>query len=48
MAMGGSAAPPSGDKYKGFGSEDIARMGYNDSNKFGQPAPYDPYTSGIT
>jgi hypothetical protein len=43
--MGGSAAPPSGDKYQGFGSADIAAMGYNDQNKFAQAAPYDPYTS---
>ena len=40
--LGGSAGPSSGKQYGGFGSEDIARLGYNDTNKFN--APYDPYT----
>ena len=46
MGMGGSssAAGPASGKYSGFGSEDIARLGYNQSNKFN--APYDPYTKG--
>lgn len=39
---GGSAGPSSGKQYGGFGSEDIARLGYNQENKFN--APYDPYT----
>lgn len=42
--LGGSAGPSSGKQYGGFGSEDIARLGYNDTNKFN--APYDPYTKG--
>lgn len=41
--MGGSAAPASG-KYGGFGSQDIAKLGYNQQGKF--DAPYDPYTQG--
>ena len=41
MQSSGAAAPASG-KYGGFGSEDIARLGYNTENKFN--APYDPYT----
>lgn len=40
--VAGSAGPSSGNKYGGFGSEDIARLGYNQENKFN--APYDPYT----
>ena len=40
--LGGSAGPSSGNKYGGFGSEDIARLGYNQNDKFN--APYDPYT----
>lgn len=40
--MPSSAGPSSGNKYGGFGSEDIARLGYNQENKFN--APYDPYT----
>ena len=40
--MPGSAGPSSGKQYGGFGSEDIARLGYNQENKFN--APYDPYT----
>jgi hypothetical protein len=43
-ASGGSAGPASGNKYKGFGSEDIQRMGYNQEGQFS--APYDPYTKG--
>ncbi len=39
-----SAAGPASGKYGGFGSEDIARLGYNSENKFN--APYDPYTKG--
>jgi hypothetical protein len=43
-----SAAPPSGNnngsKYGGFGSEDIARFGYNNSEQFGAQGVYDPYT----
>ena len=39
-----SSAGPSSGKYGGFGSEDIARLGYNTENKFN--APYDPYTKG--
>ena len=42
MGGGSSAAPSSGKQYGGFGSEDIARLGYNQENKFN--APYDPYT----
>ena len=41
MGTGSSAGPASG-KYSGFGSEDIARLGYGQENKFN--APYDPYT----
>jgi hypothetical protein len=37
----GSAAPASG-KYGGFGSEDIAKLGYGKEGQFNQP--YDPYT----
>jgi hypothetical protein len=37
-----SAAPSSGKKYSGFGSEDINRLGYNQKGQFNQP--YDPYT----
>ncbi len=46
MSSGGnsSAAGPASGKYGGFGSEDIARLGYNQENKFN--APYDPYTKG--
>lgn len=45
-SMSSSAAPASGQsqKYGGFGSEDISRLGYNTQNKFN--APYDPYTKG--
>jgi hypothetical protein len=39
----GPAAPASGTKYGGFGSEDIAKFGYNKSDQFGG-GPYDPYT----
>ena len=42
MGGGSSAGPSSGKQYGGFGSEDIARLGYNQENKFN--APYDPYT----
>ena len=42
QSYGGSAGPSSGKQYGGFGSEDIARLGYNQENKFN--APYDPYT----
>ena len=42
--MQASAAGPASGKYGGFGSEDIARLGYNTENKFN--APYDPYTKG--
>jgi hypothetical protein len=38
------AAPASGTKYGGFGSEDIAKFGYNNSEQFGTSGPYDPYT----
>ena len=38
-----SAAPASG-QYGGFGSEDIAKFGYNNDNKFGDQGAYDPYT----
>ena len=41
---GASAAGPASGRYGGFGSEDIARLGYNTENKFN--APYDPYTKG--
>lgn len=41
-AGAGAAGPSSGNKYGGFGSEDIARLGYNQQDKF--HAPYDPYT----
>lgn len=37
----GSAGPASG-KYGGFGSEDIAKLGYGKEGQFNQP--YDPYT----
>lgn len=43
-SMQQSAAGPASGKYGGFGSEDIARLGYNNENKFS--APYDPYTKG--
>ena len=44
MGSGGTpAAPASGNKYGGFGSEDIAKFGYNNSDQFGG-GPYDPYT----
>ena len=43
-AQGAGAAGPASGKYGGFGSEDIARLGYNNENKFS--APYDPYTKG--
>ena len=43
----GSAAPASGSNQaqKGFGSEDISKMGYGDANKFGASANigYDPW-----
>lgn len=39
-----SAGPASGNKYGGFGSEDIAKMGYNNEEQFGTSGPYDPYT----
>ena len=39
----GPAAPASGTKYGGFGSDDIAKFGYNKSDQFGT-GPYDPYT----
>ena len=39
-----SAAGPASGRYGGFGSEDIARLGFNQENKFN--APYDPYTKG--
>jgi hypothetical protein len=42
--MGGSAGPASG-KYGGFGSEDIARLGYGQEGKFNNNV-YDPYTKG--
>jgi len=40
-----SAAPASGteNKYGGFGSEDIAKFGYNNQEQFGTSC-YDPYT----
>ena len=42
-----SAAPASGksgSQYGGFGSEDIAKFGYNDKEKYGDGGAYDPYT----
>lgn len=44
--MGGnvSAAGPASGRYGGFGSDDIARLGYGQQNKF--DAPHDPYTKG--
>lgn len=43
-----SAAPASGSgsqsQYGGFGSEDIAKFGYNQPEKFGDNSAYDPYT----
>lgn len=42
-SSGTPAAPASGTKYGGFGSEDIAKFGYNNSDQFGG-GPYDPYT----
>lgn len=44
MGQSANAAGPASGKYGGFGSEDIARLGYNNENKFN--APYDPYTKG--
>jgi len=44
MQQSAAAAGPASGKYGGFGSEDIAKMGYNNENKFS--APYDPYTKG--
>ena len=44
----GSAAPPSGNKYGGFGSEDIARFGYNNAEQFGNTGVYDPYTKTVS
>lgn len=43
----GSAAPASGSSVqKGFGSEEISKMGYGDANKFGAATgPYDPWQS---
>lgn len=41
LPTAGSAAPASG-KYGGFGSEDIAKLGYGKEGQFSQP--YDPYT----
>lgn len=45
-----SAAPPSGNnnKYGGFGSEDIARFGYNNADQFGAGGVYDPYTKTVS
>ena len=43
-ATSSAAGPTSGNRYGGFGSEDIARLGFNQENKFN--APYDPYTKG--
>lgn len=43
----GPAGPASGSnasqKYQGFGSQDIARLGYNNQDQFGSTGPYDPY-----
>jgi len=39
------AGPASGqEKYGGFGSEDIAKFGYNNESQFGVNSAYDPYT----
>ena len=35
-----------GSQYGGFGSEDIAKFGYNNEDKFGSGGCYDPYTKG--
>ena len=43
-AQSNPAAPASGNKYGGFGSEDIARFGYNNDQQFGTQGAYDPYT----
>ena len=40
-----SAAGPASGRYGGFGSEDIARLGYGQGNKFDEN-PHDPYTKG--
>lgn len=40
-----AAGPASGsEKYGGFGSEDIAKLGYNNDQQFGASSSYDPYT----
>lgn len=42
-----SAAGPASGKYGGFGSEDMAKLGYgNQGGSFGNKynVPYDPYT----
>lgn len=46
----GSAAPASGSStQKGFGSEEISKMGYGDANKFGAAStPYDPWQKSGT
>lgn len=45
MAQMTTAAGPASGKYGGFGSEDIARLGYGQGGGFSAPA-YDPYTKG--
>ena len=50
MKKGGNKGPAAtvsgkeGNKYGGFGSEDIAKFGYNNDEKFGANSAYDPYT----
>lgn len=44
QAPGNPAAPASGNKYGGFGSEDIAKFGFNNKDQFGAGGAYDPYT----
>ena len=42
-SAGPASGSEAGNKYGGFGSEDIAKFGYNNEEKFGTGA-YDPYT----
>jgi len=44
--MASSAGPASGtgNKYGGFGSQDIDKFGYNNKDQFGANGAYDPYT----
>jgi len=47
VEKGSSAGPASGtagEKYGGFGSDDIKKLGFNDKEQFGGLGAYDPYT----